>query len=139
MADIEPQCRDLDMLCPCVRAKAEEFLAQASAAGIPVTIYETLRGIKRQEHYVEIGVSWSMNSKHLPQPPNDLSLAFDAAPTEYLTEPKWCPGGPYWRSLMHISESVGLFNGGRWEQRDYPHNQLAVCGCSVVDALEKTA
>ena len=130
MADIEPQCRDLDMLCPCVRAKAEEFLAQASAAGIPVTIYETLRGVKRQEYYVARGVSWTMHSKHLPQPPNGLSLAFDAAPTDYLTEPHWNPEGKYWQTLMHIAEAVGLENGGRWSQRDYPHNQLTVCECS---------
>ncbi len=130
MSNIEPQCRDLNKLCPCIRKKAEEFVRQAELVGVPVTIYETLRGVERQKHYIKIGVSWTMNSYHLPQPPDGLSMAFDSAPTEYLTEPLWKPEGEHWETIAFIARNLGLKCGRDWQtHQDSPHFYVDGCKC----------
>jgi hypothetical protein len=125
-----PQIRDAEKLCPCIRKRHKDFVALALARGIyPVTI-ETLRAEDRQAYYVEIGVSWSMGSKHLPQPPNQLALAFDVCPQEYLAEPRWNPKGPLWDEMGRIGRSLGLLWGGDWKRTpDKPHFYLERCLC----------
>lgn len=120
-------------LCPCIRAMyyqlADAFWEQA---GESLTVIETLRDEERQHYYVSIGSSRTMKSKHLPQPPSNLSLAFDVAPSSYLSLKLWFPKGPHWQTMGTIGARVGLQWGGviwlpSWE--DKPHFQLAECRC----------
>lgn len=97
-----------------VQPLCEQFFNLCQAAGIPVLLVDTGRTITEQEQKLANGVSWTQNSKHLPQPPEGLSEAFDVCPKEYLTIKNWCPGGPLWAKLGDIGESLGLRWGGRW-------------------------
>lgn len=113
-------------LCPCILERLRKLEALLD---FPLTVYETIRTPELQEHYIEIGVSWTARSKHLPQPPRGLSLAFDAAPSEYLRLKAWNPHGPLWLAYGEAGEALGLAWGGRWKQRDKPHLQLDHCLC----------
>ena len=122
---ITPICRDPEKLCGCVRKLHSELVDMANSREIyPVTI-ETLRELDRQQYYISIGVSWTLKSYHLAQPPYDLSLAFDLAPQEYLSHPLWNPDGAKWGELGTLGELLGLEWGGSWqEHRDSPHYNL---------------
>lgn len=106
--------------------------------GVDLALIETLRDEERQRHYIATNVSWTARSKHLPQPPNSLSLAFDACPRAYLVEKDWAPGAPYWLIYGDIGMDLGLEWGGLWKRRDYAHMQLDECACEapVPKALE---
>ena len=128
--------RDPLKLCPCVRLRYVALRDKAEPIGLDTVLIETLRDSNRQSYYMAIGVSWTMRSKHLPQPPNSLALAFDIAPKEYLSEKQWVPGGPLWFVLADIGEGLGLEWGGRWREKDYCHFQLGTCACPKSDVLE---
>jgi hypothetical protein len=106
------------------RPIAEDLIEQAEASGCPVTVINTLRTPAQQAINIANGVSWTTNSKHLPQPPEMLSEAIDLCPTEYLTEKGWCPGGRLWSFLGAIGKSKGLRWGGDWPQKDLGHFEL---------------
>jgi hypothetical protein len=133
---LSPQVKDPLKLCPCVGGRWMLLRDRCAAAGIPLTLIETLRQPDRQEHYVQIGVSWTARSKHLPQPPNGLSLAFDAAPTEYLALKNWNTNGPLWDRVAEISGDLGLI-WGVWKRNKYQvlenvdkaHHYLDACAC----------
>ena len=116
-------------LCPCMRERWYEFLKKALDESIEPVLIETLRDAERQQHYIAIGVSWTNNSKHLPQPPFGLSRAFDVCPRSYLTMKGWNPGGTDWSVLAGIGSVLGLTWGGNWKQRDLAHFQLDFCAC----------
>ena len=98
--------------------------------GVETVLIETLRDAARQSFYIASGVSWTMRSKHLPQPPNGLALAFDLCPRDYLAEKNWAPGGDEWFVLGDLAEEADLEWGGTWtSQKDYPHFQKGVCTC----------
>ena len=120
------QRNDRRLLCPCLREKLEKLEALLD---FPITVYETIRSKELQAHYLEIGASWTIRSLHLPQPPRGLALAFDAAPSSYLTLKAWNPLGPLWLAYGEAGESLGLTWGGRWRRRDKPHLQLSRCEC----------
>lgn len=123
--------RDPLRLCPCIRAKYVDLVTEAKAAGITLAVIETSRDAARQAHYRRIGVSRTLKSLHLPQPPHGLSLAFDVAPKDYLRLKGWFPGGPLWLSLGKLGCALGLEWGGNWSGwKDYPHFQLRQCGCA---------
>lgn len=126
---LSPQIKDPLKLCPCVHGRWVILRDQCAAQAIPLTLIETLRAPDRQEHYIQIGASWTRNSKHLPQPPRRLSLAFDAAVTAYLAMKWWNPQGPLWQTVGELGEALGLEWGGRWRQRDMAHHQLEACLC----------
>jgi peptidoglycan L-alanyl-D-glutamate endopeptidase CwlK len=127
---VTPQNRNPERLCPCIRGLYFGLLDSAQDAGIEVATIETIRAKDRQEHYVKVGASWTMRSKHLPQPPNQLALAFDIAPKDYLTIPGWAPKGEHWQTLGRLGKKLGLVWGGDWTKaRDYPHFQLERCNC----------
>lgn len=109
---------------------------KAAAIGLDTVLIETLRDSNRQAYYLAIGVSWTLRSRHLPQPPNNLALAFDVCPKEYLSDKQWSPGAPLWFVLGDIGEELGLEWGGRWNQRDFAHFQLGTCACPKSDVLE---
>lgn len=117
------------LLCPCVRRLWDQLREQATDKGIETVLIETLRDAERQSYYLAAGVSWTLRSKHLPQPPNGLALAFDAAPREVLHQKGWAPGANVWYELGEIGEDLGLEWGGTWVQRDYPHFQKSACSC----------
>ena len=127
---ISPICRDPEMLCPCVHRLHTEMVDMATAREIcPVTI-ETIRELDRQQHYVGLGVSWTLKSYHLAQPPHDLSLAFDLAPQEYLSHPLWNPDGEKWDQLGDLGQLIGLEWGFQLWRKDKPHFQLTMCECT---------
>lgn len=127
---------DPGLLCPCIKDKCLRLMVRAEEMGIQVTLLETLRDIVRQEYYLSRGVSKTLKSLHLPQKPNQLALAFDLAPTEYLKLRNWWPEGPKWLRLGIAGEALGLTWGGpgmnddgfNW---DCPHYQLSKCQCEV--------
>ena len=112
-----------------------ELLAHAAVYMLQqTTLIETLRQEDRQAYYVRVGASRTMHSMHLAQPPNGLALAFDLAPTVYLSERAWHPEGELWHVLGEAGEALGLEWGGRWGFRwgfrDMPHFQLRRCACA---------
>ena len=120
--------RDPLKLCPCVRAKWVEFVTRVQFA---VVLIETLRDAERQAYYRAIGVSRTVKSKHLPQPPNGLSLAFDVCPKDYLRMKGWNPGGPLWSALSGYGVDAGLYWGGDWKTwKDRPHFYQEKCSCA---------
>lgn len=132
--------RDPMKLCPCIRVRYARLLDEVALVGIRLTLIETLRDEERQRHYLAIGVSQTIKSLHLPQPPNGLALAFDVAPTAYLHVKGWNPVGDDWQTVGQISEGLGLEWGGRWPKlRDRPHHQLRECLCEHDERPEVAA
>lgn len=122
--------RDPDRLCPCIRLLYQKFIAHFAAREIWIQTVETMRDAERQKWYTETGVSWTMHSLHLPQPPNHLALAFDLVPRAYTNVKGWNPGGPVWKEMGTYGKSLGLEWGGDWTTtKDKPHFQLSKCGC----------
>jgi hypothetical protein len=120
--------KDPKYLCPCVREKYLALLNWSlfdTPQRVELTTIETARDEIRQAYYKKIGVSRTLKSKHLPP-----YLAFDIAPTEYLSLKAWNPQGPLWKKLGAAGEKLGLEWGGRWESfPDLPHFQLSKCEC----------
>ena len=119
--------RDPLKLCPCVRSRWLDFAERAPA---PLVLIETLRDLERQRYYYNSRVSRTLKSKHLPQPPNGLSLAFDTCPREYLRLKGWAPDGGLWYALGSVGLALGLHWGGSWTRfPDRPHFYLTSCAC----------
>ena len=121
--------RSLDDLSSRFRPTVFEFLARAAEAGIPLLIVDTLRTPAEQEANLAKGVSWTTNSMHLPQPPDNKSLAIDVVPYSLyqLAGPDklaWDANNPVWQKLGAIGEKLGMSWGGRWKQRDMGHFQF---------------
>jgi len=124
--------KDPMLLCPCVRSRYVATRERAAAAGLILTLIETRRDEERERHYVETGVSQTMHSLHLPQPPNGLALAFDIAPTVYLPTKGWSPAGALWAQLGALVKAAGLEWGGDWNGwKDLDHFQLKQCACAA--------
>lgn len=104
----------IDELTSFLQPICEQFLALAQARGIECLLVDTGRTQIEQQVKLKQGVSWTNNSKHLPQPPEGKSLAFDVVPKAYLAYKGWNPSGAYWEQLGEIGESLGLKWGGRW-------------------------
>lgn len=112
--------KSLDALTSYFRPQVDEFLGACEAAGILLTIIDTDRTPSEQEQKLAQGVSWTQNSKHLPQPPEGKSEAIDVCPTAYLTVKNWNPTGPLWSQIGAIGESCGMFWGGQWSSHPDP-------------------
>jgi hypothetical protein len=115
--------RSLDDLTPEMRPIAMELLARCIEKRIQVIIIDTLRTPEEQEQNVRNGVSWTRNSKHLPQEPSGKSDAIDIAPVKVLHLKNWAPNHPDWRAIGNIGEDLGLAWGGRWSIPDCSHFQ----------------
>jgi len=109
--------KDPNELASYVRPLWEQFSALAQARGIPILLVDTGRTPSEQEVKLEQGVSWTQHSRHLPQPPELLSEAFDVVPKAYLAVKGWSPGGDLWSELGEIGEGLGLEWGGRFPGR----------------------
>lgn len=122
--------RDPDKLCPCIRGPYNKFIARFAVRDVWIQTIETMRDLERQKWYVETGVSHTLQSFHLPQPPSNLSLAFDVVPHAYALVKGWNPGGPLWQEMGTEGKQLGLEWGGDWPTlRDRPHFQLSKCRC----------
>lgn len=120
--------RRLDDLQQPFRTKAMELIARCVEAGIAVTIVDTLRTPEEQAENLRKGVSWTRNSRHLPQPPDGRSRAIDICPYfQYqLHGPDklaWDASDGVWQIIGDIGEELGLVWGGRWSVKDYGHFQ----------------
>jgi hypothetical protein len=92
---------------------AFQFLARLTEAGIPVMIITTLRTIEEQKQAVADKVSWTYNSKHLPQSPDGKSLAIDVCPFAQFTlhgtnKLMWDATDPAWQEMGKIGQALGL-------------------------------
>ena len=116
-----------------LRPIAVELIARCVEAGIPVLIVTTGRTLAEQQAAVARGVSWTLHSKHLPQPPDGKSLAIDLAPYETYQlhgadKLNWDAADPVWSRIGAIGQSLGLkwgvvING---VQRDPGHFELSL-------------
>lgn len=118
--------RKLDDLDPTFRLHVESFLALLVEAGIPVMIVDVLRTPDEQLDNIKKGVSWTANSKHLPQEPSGKSKAIDICPYSIydLHGPdklQWDSSDPIWLRIGAIGESCRLAWGGRWKVKDMGH------------------
>lgn len=123
---MSPQVRDPKKLCSCIRGRIEKLIQTFPE---PLKIIETLRTPERQRYYIEIGVSWTIRSKHLPQSPGGMALACDIAPSSLLKLKAWAPLSPLWTEMGEKGEGLGLKWGGRWKQKDLVHFELPKCLC----------
>lgn len=100
------------------------FLVEAQKVGIPCKLVDTGRTPQEQSDKIVTKVSWTIQSRHLPQPPEDKSEAFDVCPVILLREKHWAPESPLWARLGEIGERLGLEWGGRWKEHpDQGHFQ----------------
>lgn len=120
-------------LCPCIREKYIALIEACRNLGVKIVPIETFRDVIRQKYYVEHKLSKTMKSKHLPQPPNGLSLAVDAAPKDVLALKGWAPGHVSWLIYTEQARALGLECGADWagfnKGWDWPHVQLSSCQC----------
>lgn len=119
--------KSLDELSSYMKPLAQQLIANCTAANIPVVVIDTGRTVIEQRQKVVEGVSWTQNSRHLPQPPEGLSEAIDIAPVSIIAAaalfPNWQPTNPLWEKVGEIGEALGLRWGGRWSgiKRDPSH------------------
>lgn len=114
--------RLLDDLSTEIQPKVYELLARCVEAGLAVMIVDTLRTEAEQIENVRKGVSWTMNSRHLPRRmrgylSTDLNAeksdAIDVCPYSVwdLHGPdklQWDRSDPVWKKIGAIGESIGL-------------------------------
>lgn len=131
--------KSLDDLASYFRPLAEALINQCRASGVEVTIIDTLRTTAEQTVKIAQGVSWTNNSKHLPQPPEMLSEAIDICPTEYLTMKLWNPSGRLWSFIGAIGRGKGLRWGGDFPGHPDPgHFEYRHPAQNPVDSVIKT-
>ncbi len=123
--------RKLNDLDPRFRPIAVEFLARCAEARIPVVIIFTGRTPAEQVELLRKKVSWTRNSRHLPQHPFGKALAIDVAPYEQYSlhgpdKLNFDAKDPIWRRLGNIGEGLGLRWGGRWRKRDMGHFEMPI-------------
>jgi peptidoglycan L-alanyl-D-glutamate endopeptidase CwlK len=120
--------RKLSDLSTRFRPLAVELIARCTEAQIPLMILDTLRTEAEQEENIKKGVSWTKNTKHLPQAPEMRAEAIDVVPYAMyqLNGPdklQWDANDPVWEKIGKIGESLGMVWGGRWKKRDMGHFQ----------------
>lgn len=124
--------RDLTELAPHVRAAAEQLLADAAEAGIPLTVTATRRSAAAQNARFAQG-------RTLPGPIvtkapagysyHEYGLALDVVPTELLRLPRWgdtpahqARADALWAKVGAIGKRLGFRWGGEFKWlRDRPH------------------
>jgi len=130
LAGLAYMSRALDDLTPKFRLQVFELIARCSEAGISLLIVDTLRTYAEQLINIANGVSWTKNSKHLPQPPDSMSWAVDVAPYDIyqLHGPdklKWDETDPVWQRIGAIGQKrIGMKWGvvdSKGNRRDLGH------------------
>jgi peptidoglycan LD-endopeptidase CwlK len=132
--EIEMASRSLADLDPSVRAVAEQLLARAERADIPLTILCTLRTMEEQAALYAQGRSKSGAIVTYARPGysfHNFGLALDVVPTRLLMMKNWgeTPGHSeearaLWHQLGTIGVDIGLSWGGDFAKLpDFPHFQ----------------
>lgn len=127
--------RQLEHLVYPMRQAACELIARCAERKVWLIILDTLRTPEEQQEYLRTGRSKTLNSKHLPQKPNGLSHAMDAAPVLHLIPRdademalvkaiNWNTQAPEWQVYGEIATSLDLVWGGSWEWKDYSHVEI---------------
>src|SRR5438477_847413 len=112
-----------------VRPLAIELLAKAQDAGLDPIVEDTGRSHDEQTIKLANGLSHTMASKHLPQPPENLSEAIDVVPRICMSLKYWGWNGtienshPAWGELIKIGEGVGFHCGVHFPHPDPGHFQ----------------
>lgn len=120
--------KEISELASYMQPLCVQFINLCQAAGLPVTIEDTGRDEAQQQENLKAGRSWTQNSRHLPQPPEGKSEAFDAVPKVLLSDKYWGWHGtlensdPRWLQMGQIGEELGLRWGGRWPNNP-PHSK----------------
>jgi hypothetical protein len=110
-----------------MRPVVDELLTRATEAGLDPVIEDTGRSAVEQEQKLNLGVSWTLRSKHLPQPPEMKSEAIDIVPKACMSEKFWGWTGevetshPHWGRLIEIVEALGLKSGVHFPHPDPGH------------------
>jgi hypothetical protein len=119
-----------------VRERWERLVNILEDDEIYLSTISTIRTKEEQAQYVKGGTSWTLNSLHLPQPPNNLSLAVDVCPVPLLTMKNWNPASPLWDRVGEVAAEVGLRWGvwkkdkeGKLRNVDKAHLYLSACAC----------
>lgn len=123
--------RKLDDLDSRFKPIVFEFLARLTEARIHVIVVDTIRTIEEQRENIKKGVSWTLNSKHLPQPPEMKSQAIDVCPYEQYNlhgpdKLQWNNDDPVWKAIGFVGEALGMNWGGRWKQKDMGHFEYVI-------------
>jgi len=109
--------RDLNDLDKRIRPLVDRLLARCANRDdldLPVMVIDTMRTLEEQRDAVLHGTSWTLKSKHLPQPPDGKSLAIDLCPTAYMMRKNWNPAGELWWKLAEAGLALGLRSGMDW-------------------------
>src|SRR5438270_13951059 len=118
---------DPNELASYVRPLYFAFKEACRVAGLATLTEDIGRTPAQQVANIKASRSWTPNSKHLPQPPENLSEAWDEVPMELLGNKYWGWHGrldnsdPRWLQMGEIGEKVGLHWGGRWPDNP-PHS-----------------
>lgn len=107
--------RNLDDLDSRIRPIIDAVIEACKMRYVGVTVITTLRTAEEEAIEVKEGRSTTMNSKHLPQPPDGKSLAVDLAPTTVLDSPDWMPEHPDWWVIAEEGVKRGLRSGMDWK------------------------
>lgn len=89
------------------------------------TVIEGVRDVETQREYLEKGVTWTLDSKHLLQD-DDYSHAIDLAPLPWEPE-TWAPFERMNEAIQQSALVIGveIIWGGAWKKRDGYHFELA--------------
>lgn len=118
--------RSLTVLHPFFRPKAEEFVKAATAAGLDVLVYCTIRTMQEQADLYAIGrmkPGKIVTNAKPGESAHNFGFAFDGAP---LIGGKiaW-EDHSHWELYGRVAAEVGLEWAGNWVHfKEYPHIQL---------------
>jgi hypothetical protein len=119
--------KDLSELATYFLPQVVELLERLTEAGLEPVVEDTGRTFTEQEQKLNLGVSWTTKSKHLPQPPEMKSEAIDIVPRACMAEKFWGWTGeietshPHWARMIEIVESLGLKSGVHFPHSDPGH------------------
>jgi peptidoglycan L-alanyl-D-glutamate endopeptidase CwlK len=124
--------RDLADLHPIVRDMAIELLAEAAAAGIPLTVTFTRRSLETQAALYSQGrtAPGPIVTRAMPgHSYHNFGMALDVVPTELLSLPNWGDHSAHqsranalWNAVGALGKAIGLRWGGDFVHiRDRPH------------------
>lgn len=124
--------RKLVDLHPHVRVMAERLLADAKAAGIPLTVTFTLRSMETQAALYAQGRTKPgriVTNARAGYSFHNFGLALDVVPTELLALPSWGDTPPHqkhtdslWAQVGAIGKAIGFRWGGDFKMiKDRPH------------------
>lgn len=124
--------RKLDDLHPRVRKMAERLLADAKAAGIPLTVTFTLRSMETQAALYAQGRTKPgkiVTNARAGYSYHNFGLALDVVPTSLLALPSWGDTPAHqkatnalWARVGAIGKAIGFRWGGDFKSiKDRPH------------------